>query len=176
MITDMGDPIAERSSGGFPVNQPLQALEKDHNYVKKLFEHYMNTQDQAVREQAGKQILIALEMHSSMEEATFYPRVQNIDPGLVDQCKDQHEQTDQMVHQLKGMNPSDPQCQRMFQQLRDAIVQHIEIEEHQLFPAIQKANIDMEAMGLEMQAFEANAVAAQAQATERRDVTGRRST
>ncbi|TCS38414.1 hemerythrin HHE cation binding domain-containing protein [Paucimonas lemoignei] len=156
MITD---PIGNRRSEGFPTSDPLQALEKDHNFVKKLFERYFSTQDQQVKQEAGPEILQLLEMHSSLEEATFYPAVQQLDARLVEECMSEHEQADQLIHQLKGMDPSNPQCDAMFQQLRDAILQHIDAEEKQLFPVVRQSNMDLEALGIQMQAYESNMVA-----------------
>jgi hemerythrin superfamily protein len=115
-----------------------------------------------------------LEMHSALEEATFYPAVQSLDDDLVDECEDQHAQADQLIQQLKSMEVSDPQYEQLLQQLCDAVLQHIDIEENQLFPVVRQSNLDLEAMGLEMQAYEANMVAMQAQLSERKDVTSRR--
>ncbi|HJW57125.1 MAG TPA: hemerythrin domain-containing protein [Burkholderiaceae bacterium] len=163
----MTDPVGERSSSGFPTAQPMQALEKDHDFVKQLFERYLSTQDRLVKREAGPHILMLLEMHAAVEEATFYPAVQHVNTALVDECKEQHEEADQLIRQLKGMDPSDPQCDRLFRQLRDAVLHHIDVEEHQLFPAVRKANLDLETIGLQMQAYESSMVAAQAQASGR---------
>lgn len=169
------DPVEDRRSGGFPVDQPLHALEKDHRFVRELFGHFLNTQDVLVRQQAGPRILMLLEMHAALEEATFYPRVRDVAPSLIDECEEQHGQADQLIQQLKGMDATDPQCDRMFRHLCDAVLHHIDIEENRLFPEVRKASLDFEAMGLEMQAFEANMVAMQAQQSERKDVTASRS-
>jgi hemerythrin superfamily protein len=169
----MTDPIGNRRSEGFPVSDPLQALEKDHNYVKKLFERFLGTQDSRVKQEAGPEILLSLELHSTLEEAVFYPAVQQVDVTLVDQCKGEHEQVDQLLHQLKSMDINDPQCGAMFQQLRDAVLQHVEVEEQQLFPVVRQANMDMEALGLQMQAYESNMVATQARGAEGGATAGR---
>jgi hemerythrin superfamily protein len=170
MDTDPMDmnPVGNRQSEGFPVDQPLQALEKDHHYVRELFGHFLNTQDVLVKQQAGPQILLALEMHAALEEAVFYPRVRSADPALVNECEEEHAQ------ELKGMDVTDPQCDRMFRHLCDAVLHHIEAEENRLFPKLRQSNIDMEALGLEMQAFEANMVTQQAQQSDRQDVTANR--
>lgn len=168
------DPIENRSSGGFPVDDPMQALEKDHDFVKQLFEEFLNTDDMPVKQQAGPRILMLLEMHSALEEAIFYPVVQSLDEDLVDECEEQHAQADQLIQQLKSMEVSDPQYEQLLQQLCDAVLQHIDIEENQLFPVVRQSNLDLEAMGLEMQAYEANMVAMQAQLSERKDATSRR--
>jgi len=168
------NPVASRQSEGFPVDQPLQALQKDHHYVRELFGHFLNSQDVLVKQQAGPQILMALEMHTALEEAVFYPRVRSVDPTLVAECEDEHGQADQLIQQLKGMDVTDPQCDRMFRHLCDAILHHIDVEENRLFPKLRQSSVDMEALGLEMQAFEANMVAQQAQQSERKDRTANR--
>ncbi|MGE5649882.1 MAG: hemerythrin domain-containing protein [Bacillota bacterium] len=160
MMTD--DPIGTRGEGAFPVDQPMQALEKDHQFVRQLFDRYGNTQDRQVKQEAGRRILELLEMHSALEESTFYPAVAQADAALVEQCKNDHEQVDQMVQQLKGMDAGDPQCDRLFQQLRDDVLRHMQVEEQQLFPAIRQANLDLQAIGLQMQAFESNMAASRA--------------
>ncbi|KIF80524.1 hemerythrin domain-containing protein [Noviherbaspirillum autotrophicum] len=160
MMTD--DPIGTRGEGAFPVDQPMQALEKDHEFVKQLFDRYCNTQDRKVKQEAGRRILELLEMHTALEEAAFYPAVSQANTALVEQCKNEHEQADQLIQQLKGMDDSDPQCDRIFQQLRDEVLQHVQVEEQQLFPAIRQANLDLQAIGLQMQAFESNMVASRA--------------
>ena len=165
------DPIENRSSGGLPVDDPMQALEKDHDFVKQLFEAFLNTDDMQVRQQAGPRILKLLEMHSALEEATFNPEVHSLDEDLVDECEEQHAQADQLIRQLKSMEVSDPQYEDLLQQLCDAVLQHIDVEENQLFTAVRESNLDLEAMGLEMQAYDANMVAPQAQLSERRDAT-----
>lgn len=156
------DPIGTRGEGAFPVDQPMQALEKDHQFVRQLFDRYGNTQDRQVKQEAGRRILELLEMHSALEESTFYPAVSQADAALVEQCKNDHEQVDQMVQQLKGMDAGDPQCDRLFQQLRDDVLRHMQVEEQQLFPAIRQANLDLQAIGLQMQAFESNMAASRA--------------
>jgi hemerythrin superfamily protein len=176
MDTDPMDmnPVGNRQSEGFPVDQPLQALEKDHHYVRELFGHFLNTQDVLVKQQAGPHILMALEMHAALEEAVFYPSVRSVDPALVKECEEEHAQADQLIQQLKGMDVTDPQCDRMFRHLCDAVLHHIEVEENRLFPAVRQSNIDMEALGLEMQAFEANMVTQLAQQSDRQDITANR--
>ena len=149
-------PMGNRRQDGFPTADPLQALEQDHRMVRLLFERMLNSQDMQVKQQCGPQILMALEMHSRLEESCFYPQVEQIDPQLISHCQQEHEETDRLVEQLKGMDMSDPNCDRMFRQLCDSVMHHIGEEENKLFPQIRSANIDMESLGIQMAAFEAN--------------------
>lgn len=151
-----------RQRHGFPADAPLEALKKDHHYVEQLFDRYLNTDNLQVKNESGQEILQVLEMHMILEETVFYPGVHAIDSALVDQCEQDHEQAKQLIAQLGGRDPGDSRCDDLFRQLSDAITQHVHREEQQLFPKIEQSGLDMNALGIEMQAFEANMVSQQA--------------
>ena len=158
----------QRPQVDFSSDRPIEGLKQQHQFIKKLFDSYLKTQDVAVKRQAGPQILLQLEMHAALEESTFYPAVQQVDATLVDECEDEHQQAKQMISQLKGMEPGDAQCDRMFQQLCDAIMHHVQVEEQQLFPKVEQSGIDLDQLGTQMQMFESNMLSAQAKASENR--------
>lgn len=167
MDTDIDmDPMGNRGRAGFPVARPMEALKSDHEFVRKLFTHYLNTDDPLVRQEAGPRILQLLEMHTALEESIFYPQVRSIAPSLIDEFLEEHDQADQMIRQLKEMAPDDERSEPIFRRLCEAVVHHIEEEEHQLFPKVEQANLDLEEIGLQMQAFESNMVARQARESE----------
>lgn len=93
-----------RGGAAFPIDQPLEALKHDHNLVRKLFDSYLNTQNENVKREAGPQLLMLLEMHSRMEETVFYPQVQQVDPSMVGHFEQEHQQTDELIQQLKSMD------------------------------------------------------------------------
>lgn len=154
--------LHEHREGGFPTDQPMEALRKDHNFVKQLFDRYLNTQDMKVKQEAGPRILLLLEMHMAVEEAVFYPSVHEVDAQLVDHGEQEHEEAKQLMQQLKNMNPDDAQCEQLMRRLADSVLHHIQTEEQQLFPKVQQAGMDLTAIGLQMQAFEANMVSTMA--------------
>lgn len=156
------DTIEARNQGSFPMDDPMHGLEQDHRYVKQLMQRYLSTHDQLVKQQAGPQICTALELHSALEETVFYPRVQDVDTTLVDHCVDEHQEADQLIRQLRGLEPGTPDYDDLMQQLHDAVMAHIQEEESQLFPAVRDSSLDLLDLALQMQAFEANMVSAQA--------------
>ncbi len=81
------DNLQARARGNFPLNDPTQSLMHDHNYVRQLMQYYLGTQDERVRQQAGPKICEALQLHTTLEEAVFYPRVQEIDAALWCNCR-----------------------------------------------------------------------------------------
>lgn len=145
--------------GEFPVDQPMEALKTDHRFVRDLFERYFQTQDVNEKRDVGQHVLLLLEMHTRLEETVFYPRVRDADPSLVEHCEQEHDQARQLIEQLKIMDAASDQAEPMFRQLADAIFQHVEAEEQQLFPKVEQARLDLSAIGNEMQALEVQMIA-----------------
>lgn len=159
MDTEMNE-----NRGAFPADRPVEALLRDHNTVRKLAEVLANSQDMEVRKEAARQMLQLLETHSQLEESVFYPAVRNIDAQMIGHFEQEHQKTDDLLQSLKAMPMDDPQAGQMLRQLIDMTMHHIHEEEEEFFPKLEQANIDMTPIGLQMQAFEANLIHAQAQA------------
>lgn len=149
--------------GAFPVDRPVEALLRDHNTVRKLAEVLANTQDPAVKKEAISQLLQLLETHSRLEETVFYPAVRSVDASMIGHFEEEHQKTDDLLQSLKSLPRDDPQCSSMLRQLIGMTMQHIHEEEDEFFPKLEQANVDMTAIGTQMQAFEANLIHAQAQ-------------
>jgi hemerythrin superfamily protein len=151
-----------RAPGKFALDDPTRALMHDHSYVKELFQRYLGTQDIQVKQNAGPRICKALQMHTSLEEAVFYPSVKGLSGALIDKCSKDHQQAEQLITQLQAMQPGEAPYDQLMQQLRDAILPHIDLEEQQLFPAVRGSTLDLQDLALRMQAYESSIVASQA--------------
>ncbi len=151
-----------RAQGSFALDDPTQALMHDHTYVKALFQRYAGTQDGQVKKEAGQRICEALLQHTSLEEAVFYPSARQVDAALVDQCGQDHQAAEELITQLQALGPAGAAYDELIRQLRDAIYAHIELEEQQLFPAVRHSSLDLQDLGLRMQAYESSQAASQA--------------
>jgi hemerythrin superfamily protein len=156
------DKVQARGQGNFSLDDPTQALTHDHNYLRQLMQHYLTTQDKQVKQQAGPQICEALQIHTTLEEAVFYPRVQALDPVLVEKCLDDHQEIDELLMQLQELQSGEEAYDDLMQQLHDAVISHIEVEEQQLFPAVRNSALDLQDLALRMQAYESNLISTQA--------------
>ncbi len=156
------DNLQTRSRGSFPPEDPTRSLMHDHNYVRQLMQRYLGTGDKGVREQAGPQICEALQMHTTLEEAVFYPHVRALDPALVEKCQDDHQVADELLVQLQELQAGEPAYDELMQQLQDCVIAHMEVEEQQLFPAVRNAGMDLQDLALRMQAYESNLISTQA--------------
>ncbi|HYD93808.1 MAG TPA: hemerythrin domain-containing protein [Noviherbaspirillum sp.] len=152
--------------GAFPVDRPVEALLRDHSMVRKLAEAYRNSQSMDARKEAATKILQMLETHSRLEESVFYPAVRDIDASMVGHFEQEHQKTDDLLQSLQSMPMDDPQAEQMMGQLLDMTLHHIQEEEDEFFPKLEQASMDMTQIGLQMQAFEANLVHAQAQGSQ----------
>lgn len=155
-----------QGGNAFPVDRPVEALIRDHNMVRTLLEAYRNSDSDAVKTNAAEQILMLAETHSLLEEKVFYPAVRNADPSLVGHFEEEHRKTDDLLARLKAMSLADPQAFPMFEQMTQMLMHHIEEEENQFFPKLENAGLDMRAIGLQMQAYEANTLHTQARASD----------
>lgn len=162
------DTNLHENRGAFPADRPVEALLRDHNIFRKLADAYQNSHSTEARKEAAEQILSLLEIHSRLEETVFYPAVRSVDASMIGHFEEEHQKTDDLIQSLKSMSMDDPQCDRMFRQLIDTTMHHIEEEENEFFPKLEQAQMDMAPIGLQMQAFEANLVHAQAQQSAQR--------
>ncbi|GAB3455304.1 hemerythrin domain-containing protein [Massilia terrae] len=147
-----------------PVEHPLDLLLRDHEMVRKLADKYCNTDDKAVKKQAATQLVQAIHTHSRVEESVFYPGVRQIDAAMIGHFEQDHQKVDDLIAALQGMKLDEQQADRLMMELIPAVLHHIEQEEKEFFPKLERANMDMAPIGLQMQSFEANLIHMQAQA------------
>lgn len=160
------DENMHESRGAFPVDRPVEALLRDHNLVRRLAEAYRTGHSMEVKLEAAEKIMVLLETHSRLEEGVFYPAVRNVDASMIGHFEEEHQKTDDLLQALKSGALDDTQMDQMMRQLLDMTMHHIQEEENEFFPKLERANMDMTPIGLQMQAFEANLVHTQAQASD----------
>jgi hemerythrin superfamily protein len=142
---------------------PIQALLRDHDMVRKLADKYLNSSDMEVKRQSAIQLLQAIHTHSRLEESIFYPNVRCLDEDLVRHFEQDHLKVDDLLATLQGMAPDEPRAEPMMREMLNSVLSHIDEEEQQLFPRLRRSNVDMSDIGLQMQSFEANLIHMQAQ-------------
>ena len=151
--------------GAFPVDRPVDALLRDHNLVRQLANHYLNSDSIEVKKQAASQILQALHTHSRLEESVFYPAVRAVEPGMIGHFEEEHLKADDLLATLQGMPLDEERSEQLLRELITMTMHHMQEEEEQFFPKLEQAQLDMTAIGLEMAALEANLIHMQAQAS-----------
>jgi hemerythrin superfamily protein len=147
-------------------DDPINALLRDHDMVRKLADTYLNSGDKEVKKQAATQLLQAIHTHSRLEESIFYPNVRCLDDNLVRHFEQDHLKVDDLIATLQGMAMDEPRAEPMMREMLNSVLSHIDEEEQQLFPRLRQSNVDMSDVGLQMQSFEANLIHMQGQASD----------
>ena len=156
------NPNAPRPRDAF-ADSPIQTLRRDHDLIRKLADKYLNGYSLDVRRQAAIQLVQAIHTHSRLEEAVFYPGVRKIEPNLIAHFEEEHLNVDDMLAALQGMHLDEQRADMLMRDMIQSTLAHIREEEEELFPMLELARLDLSAVALEMQVFEANLVHMQAQ-------------
>lgn len=151
MDTDTGSSVDR--DGLRHADAALSMLRTEHRMIRDLFERYFRAANADLKRDAGSHLLLLIELHAAAEEGVFYPRVQQLAPGLVTHCMHEHEQVRRAIAMLKPMDESDPQAESLFRQLAEHVLSHIEDEEQQLFPLLEHSGMDLAAVSHDMMAL-----------------------
>ena len=111
-------------------------IRMDHAKVNTLFGEIQNTDDpQKIQEYFG-QIYKDLSAHSEAEEQVVYPAVRKYYEET-QELYDEQAEMKQMLDQIKSISPSSPQFKDQVKQLMQAVMDHVNQEENDMFPKLR---------------------------------------
>ncbi len=136
-------------------NDAIKLLTEDHNKVKKMFKEFeklSKKNDEEGKEELATQICKELSVHAQLEEEIFYPAVREAidDDGLMNEAMVEHGSAKDLIAQIQSMAASDPMYDAVVTVLGEYINHHVEEEQNEMFPKVQKSDMDLEELGLEM--------------------------
>ncbi len=136
-------------------NDAIKLLIEDHDNVKKMFKEYeklAKKDDMNGKEELATQICKELTVHAQLEEEIFYPAVREgiDDDDLMNEAMVEHAEAKGLIAQIQSMSASDEIYDATVTVLGENINHHIEEEQKEMFPKVQKLNLDLEELGLEM--------------------------
>lgn len=142
----------ERQSPGSG-QDAIALLTQDHNKVKMLFEEFekLKTAEDAEDEKLDivQEICAELTIHAKIEEEIFYPAtieaIGQLD--IMDEAVVEHKGTREQIEQLVLMAPEEEYYDAKVTVLKEMVEHHIREEEGKMFPLLQKASIDLTALG-----------------------------
>lgn len=135
----------------------LQLLKDDHTKVKKMLEHLKDTTTRAVNTRQGllEELKDMLTIHEKIEETLFYPPLKQHEKtrDLTLEAYEEHHLIDKILAELESCDPTEDQWAAKFEVLKENLLHHIDEEEHELFPKVEKvlSKDNLEEMGKEMQ-------------------------
>jgi hemerythrin superfamily protein len=128
-------------------------LEQDHREVEEWFDEYDEIEDDDDRKsELAEKISLALKVHAQMEEEIFYPRAREAtkDKDLLDEAVVEHATVKSLIAEIEAMEVGDDLYDAKIRVLGEMVKQHIKEEEDELFPEVQSAKVDINALGKEL--------------------------
>lgn len=133
-------------------------LERQHRKVESLFKKL-----ESGRSDPGPvltELANDLCAHMKIEQEIFYPTVRSIDPDLVMESYEEHAMAEIGLKRLLATDPEDPTFHAKVTTLKELIEHHVEEEEEELFPKVEKklGEERLDALGKQMKEAFAAAV------------------
>lgn len=116
-------------------------LKKDHDEIQKVLDQMLAT-DQSQTWKRSMLLMKAaykLDKHAYEEENVIYPALRDDDDTVeADQLDTEHGHVKTFIFELKQMGPDSPEWLEKVRELRDAVNQHIRMEEEQVLPKLKQ--------------------------------------
>ena len=135
-------------------------LRNDHDALKALFSKFGKPSSGKVqngRKDLFNAIRREILVHSQMEQEIFYPALSATASteaaALVRKAEQQHRSVEKLIQELNSMSGSEKTFETKMESLIGAIVEHIEMEEEEIFDEARKnlPEYRLEELGLELE-------------------------
>jgi hemerythrin-like domain-containing protein len=95
---------------------------------------------------------LALKVHAQIEEEIFYPRAREAtkDDDLIDEAIVEHATVKNLIAEIEEMDVEEELHDAKIRVLGEMVKRHIREEEEELFPELQSAKMDLDAVGKEL--------------------------
>ena len=133
-------------------------LREDHAKVKTLFTRFEESGERAhkTKQHAVEQAMQELRTHTELEEDVFYPAVRAKGGELeqmIAESLEEHHLVHILIDELEALDPEDEAYEAKFTVLMENVRHHVEEEETELFPKVEKQMKDeLDELGERMKA------------------------
>ena len=118
-----------------------EMLKKDHDEIQKMLDQMLATDERQSWKRSMLLMKLAhkLDKHSYEEETVIYPALRD-DNDLVeaDQLDTEHGHVKTIIFELKQLETDSPNWLEKVRKLQQELVQHMRMEEEQVFPKLKK--------------------------------------
>ena len=136
----------------------IKLLKQQHREVGELFEQLKKAKSAGPRLKHFEEIADALAVHATIEEKHFYPSVKKKQTEeLLLESVEEHLAVKRVIADLMDLEADDPTFEAKAKVLKDLVEHHVEEEEKQLFPQVEKLidKEELETIGAAMEATQA---------------------
>jgi hemerythrin superfamily protein len=129
-----------RTEGGEAFMKLWELLKKDHREVDQLFAEI----EEADGEEQGElftRIKEALQLHTKLEEAHFYPALKEYDETkeMAQHAGKEHGEVKELLRKMSQLKPGGDTWTKHCEELKTSVQHHVKEEETKIFPAAEKA-------------------------------------
>jgi hemerythrin superfamily protein len=117
----------------------IEMLKRQHRQVEKLFKQLEGEKPAGARRKTFEQIADALAVHATIEERHFYPAVnEEQTEDILLESVEEHLEIKRVIADLLAMDVGDENFDAKVKVLQEDVEHHVEEEEKQLFPKVEK--------------------------------------
>ena len=131
----------------------IDLLKQQHREVEKLFKKIEKAGPDE-KERLFDGLADALAVHAAIEEQHFYPATKDArTEELLEEAVEEHLSVKRIIADLLEMEPDDAQFDAKIKVLQEQVEHHVEEEEQELFPKVQKLHSkdELEDLGMLME-------------------------
>lgn len=118
----------------------IQLLKEDHNKVSHLFGKVKGSDSDSEKQKLFEQIKQELEVHTHIEETVFYPKLKEEEElkDIVLEGIEEHHQAKIFLRELSNLADDSEKFEPKLKVLMEDIEHHVQEEEGQMFPKVEK--------------------------------------
>jgi len=132
----------------------IELLKDDHNKVERLFQKVKATEEGEHLE-LFKQIKQELDAHTHIEEVIFYPRLKEEEEleDIVLEGIEEHHQAKMFLRELSNLTEDSEKFEPKLKVLMEDITHHVQEEEGEMFPKVEKVinESELQKLGKQME-------------------------
>jgi len=146
-------------------NDAIELLKADHRSVEKLFDAFEKARDDdlAAKGTLAQRACEELTVHAIIEEEILYPAAHKSlgkqDEIDVDEAYVEHYLVKTLISKFESLKPGDHGFDAAFKVMSELVRHHVEEEESELFPELQRSSVDLAALGQKIAARKAELLA-----------------
>ena len=126
----------------------IELLEHDHRMVEQLFRDFEAAASDDQKKGVVDIMIRELSKHAALEELMVYPLAKKVLPDgerEIDEHLEEHMAVKKLLSELDGMKPDDDRLPGLMGELRKDVEEHVQEEEHDMFPRFREL-VDQEAL------------------------------
>ena len=117
----------------------IAMLKKQHREVAALFKQLEKARSAKPKQETFDRIADALAVHAAIEERHFYPAVKERQTeDILREAVEEHLEIKRVIADLLELDPDDDEFTAKATVLREDVEHHVEEEESELFPKVEK--------------------------------------